>query len=197
MFGLPMLVAASLPQDAPNPLRLPIGPPGAVRVEAGQIVETSSGKAVGLEAIVRAADGTRFVILGESHDDAAHHRFQAEVIEALAKAGRQVIVGLEMFTRPVQDRLNPWTLGWKTEEEFIQESEWKTQWGFDFALYRPVFEAVRRNRLPMVALNVPREWVRAVGRGGLQALQPDQRAQLPERIDLGWKEHRTLFEAMM
>jgi len=197
MFGLPLFVAAALQQDASDPLRLPIGPPGFVRVQAGRIVETATGATVGLDAVVRAAEGRRFVILGESHDDASHHRFQADVLEALAQAGRQVIVGLEMFTRPVQDRLNPWTLGWKTEDEFIRESEWKTQWGFDFALYRPVFEAVRRSRLPMVALNVPRDWVRAVGRGGLSALQPDQRAQLPERIDLGWKDHRRLFEAMM
>ncbi|MCX7799135.1 MAG: ChaN family lipoprotein [Fimbriimonadales bacterium] len=197
MFGLPLFAAAAMVQGPSDPLRLPIGPPGFVRVEPGSLVDASSGKPASMDDLVRAAQDRRFVLLGESHDDAAHHRFQAEAIQALVKAGRNVIVGLEMFTRPVQDRLHAWTLGWRTEDEFLRESEWKTQWGFDFALYRPIFEVVRSNRLPMVALNVPRDWVRAVGRGGLAALTAEQRAELPSDIDLGWKDHRRLFEAMM
>jgi uncharacterized iron-regulated protein len=93
--------------------------------------------------------------------------------------------------------LNSWTLGRQTEEEFIAKSQWKTEWGFDYALYRPIFDTIRMNRLPMIALNAPRDWVKTVARQGIQALTDDQRAQLPKEIDLGWKEHRQLFEAMI
>jgi uncharacterized iron-regulated protein len=176
---------------------LQIGLKGEAAVAAGRMVEMRTLRDVTPEEIAEAADGARFVYLGEGHTNPEHHKMQARIIDALVKHGRDVIVGFEMFTRPKQDDLNPWTLGWWAEDEFMRRSEWKTQWGYDFALYRPIFEVVRANRLPMIALNVPRDWVRAVGRGGISALSSDQRSQLPADIDLGWKSHKAVFAAMM
>lgn len=184
-------------QETPNPYRLSIGDPRPLTIAPSETRDTASGKTTTAEGIARAARGHRFVYLGESHDNALHHRMQAAVIEALVADGRNVIVGFEMFTRPVQDRMNPWTLGWWSEEEFIANAEWKTQWGFDFALYRPIFEATRKHRLPMVALNVPRDWVRAVGRDGQSALTPEQRAELPKDMSLDNQAHRAVFGALM
>jgi uncharacterized iron-regulated protein len=174
----------------------PIGAPGTVKAGPGEIVRTEDGRRTTVEDVAAAADGHRFVYLGESHDVLAHHEMQAAVIEALAKRGRDVVVGFEMFTRPVQGQLNPWTLGWWTEAEFVEKADWKGQWGFDFALYRPIFEAVRKNRLPMVALNVPRDWVRRVGREGVKALNAEEQAQFPA-LDVTNQDHRAVFNAMM
>lgn len=189
-------LAAALVAQATSPNLLPLGAKGTVAVAPGKIVATRSGAEVDVDAIAAAADGQRFVYLGESHDNPDHHRMQAAVIDALARRGRDVVVGFEMFTRPVQDSLNPWTLGWWSEEEFIARSDWKTQWGFDFALYRPIFESVRKHRLPMVALNVPRDWVRTVGKEGPAGLSAQQQAEVPP-IDVTDRSHRTVFEAMM
>jgi uncharacterized iron-regulated protein len=191
------LVALATLQTAagPDPLRLPIGEPGERLVTHGY-TEMATGRALDAAGVAAMADGKRFVLLGESHDNPHHHRMQVEVILALLERGRDVVVGLEMFTRPAQPKLAPWTLGWWTEEEFIERSGWRTEWGFDFALYRPVFEAVRDHRLPMVALNVPRDWVRAVGRGGPEALTEEQRRELPD-LYLGNAEHRKVFEALI
>lgn len=188
--------AAVLAAQALNPLQLPIGRPGTLEVGTGEMRSTITGKLSSPDDVAAAADGHRFVYLGESHDRARHHEMQAAIVEALVRRGRTVIVGFEMFTRPVQAELNPWTLGWLTEDEFIERSQWKTQWGFDYGLYRPIFEAVRRNRLPMVALNVPRDWVRAVGRGGPSALTPEQAAQVPP-LYLENLSHRQVFESLM
>jgi len=188
--------AAILTAQAVNPLQLPIGRPGTLEVGLGEMRSTITGKLASPDDVAAAADGHRFVYLGESHDRARHHEMQAAIVEALVRRGRTVIVGFEMFTRPVQVELNPWTLGWLSEDEFIERSQWKTQWGFDYGLYRPIFEAVRRNRLPMVALNVPRDWVRAVGRGGPSALTPEQSSQIPP-LYLVNSDHRSVFEALM
>jgi uncharacterized iron-regulated protein len=48
----------------------------------------------------------------------------------------------------------------------------------------------------MIALNVPRDWVRAVGRGGPSALPEEAAGQIP-RLDLSNKQHRSVFDAMM
>lgn len=180
----------------PDPHRLAIGRPGEIKIVAGEMRNTETGQISTMDDIVQAAKGHRFVFIGESHDQATHHQFQADVISALAKSGRDVMVGFEMFTRPVQANLNAWPLGWQTEDQFIVESDWKKQWGFDFALYRPIFEATKAHRLPMVALNVPRDWVRKISRGGPDALAPEEQAQVP-KIDPTNENHKKVFEALM
>ena len=181
-----------------DPMNLPLGPrKGTAEVATGQIVDMRTLKATTVRDIARAADGVRFVYLGESHTNADHHKLQADVIEALVRRGRDVIVGFEMFTRPKQQDLNGWTLGWQTEAEFIEKSGWKTEWGFDFGLYRPIFDVTKRCQLPMIALNVPRDWVKTVGRQGLKGLTQQQLDQLPKEIDTNTKNHKDFFLAMI
>lgn len=180
-----------------DPYLLDIGRSGKATVNVEQIVDTRSMKGATAADIASAAKDVHFVFLGESHNSPDHHKMQASVIDALVAAGRDVIVGFEMFTRPVQDNLNPWTLGWWDEATFIERSDWKKQWGFDFGLYRPIFESTKAHRLPMVALNVPRDWVRAVGRGGYAALTPEWRKQLPDELYLGNEDHKKIFSALM
>jgi uncharacterized iron-regulated protein len=192
-----LLVAPAVMQAAVDPQRMPIGLRGEATVTVGKMVNTRSLEEATPRDVARAADGKRFVYLGEGHTNAEHHKMQAQIIDALVRRGRDVIVGFEMFTRPKQDDLNPWTLGWWKEDEFLERSEWKTQWGYDFGMYRPIFEVVKRNKLPMIALNVPRDWVRAVGGKGLAGLSDEQKAQLPTDIDLGWKDHKAVFTAMI
>jgi uncharacterized iron-regulated protein len=190
-------LALPIPQQAPpDPLNLDIGRAGKANVSIEEILDLRSGTRSTVADIAAAADGHRFVYLGESHDRLAHHKMQADVIEALVKRGRDVVVGFEMFTRPVQKQLNPWTLGWWSEEEFVKKADWKGQWGFDFALYRPIFEVTRIHKLPMVALNVPRDWVRRVGKDGLKSLTAEEQAQVP-KVDTTNQFHRAIFGAMM
>ncbi len=195
-MSLIAFLALALVQSGPDPLQLPIGTSGQISVAPGTIVDTHTGKTVTVDAILEAARDKPFVFLGESHTNPEHHKFQAKVIEALAKT-RPTVVGFEMFTRPVQDALNPWTLGWDTEAQFVQESDWKHQWGYDFGLYRPIFEITKEYKLPMVALNIPRTWVHAVGTKGYDGLTADQKADLPADLGALNPVHRTVFNAMI
>jgi uncharacterized iron-regulated protein len=197
MSVLVAIVALNLQTQAPDPMRLPIGSKKEVRAELNQIVATSNGRVSTPEDIAKAADGKRYVFLGENHATKPHQQLQADVIKALLARGRRVVVGLEMYTRPKQDWLDQWSAGTLEEQEFLDKSEWKTQWGFAFDFYRPVFQVSKENKLPMVALNVPRDWVRQVGRKGLAGLTTEQKLQLPNEIFLGNKEHRSVFDALM
>jgi len=169
---------------------------GQANVSPNNWYDLLSGRSSSLDEFVKAADNYRFVFLGESHDDPVHHQIQAKVIEGLVKRGRNVVVGFEMFTRPNQENINRWTLGKWNEDEFIEKSDWKKQWGFPYPLYRPIFDVVKQNRLPMVALNVPRDWVRAVGKGGLKGLTPDQQAQIPA-VQTTNASHKEVFNALV
>ena len=178
-----------------DPYLIELGAPGRVNVDIG-LTDARTGRPAGLNDVVKAAVGKRFVLVGESHDQPAHHETQAQIIRALVAAGRDVAVGFEMFTRDNQASLAPWTRGMWSRDEFIEKADWENQWGFDFSLYEPIFEAVRENNLPMLALNVPRDWVRQVGREGPSVLTPEQREWAPD-LYLHNERHRTVFDAMM
>src|SRR5688572_878741 len=104
---------------------MPIGRKGLVSTKLGVITEMDSGRAVPLDRVLDRAALSKFVFIGESHTNANHHDLQAAVIDGLANRGHDVIIGFEMFTRPVQSELDPWTLGKWKEEEFIVRSDWK------------------------------------------------------------------------
>ncbi|MEQ1821230.1 MAG: ChaN family lipoprotein [Fimbriimonadaceae bacterium] len=191
---LPLILAQS---EGPDPRNLPIGRPGTVSVAVGEIRNTTTMGTASVVDIAKAAKGYRYVFVGESHDHPDHHKMQASVIDALVAQGRDVVVGFEMFTRPVQKSLAPWSLGRYTEPQFIVESDWQKQWGFPFEIYAPIFRTIQKSRLPMVALNVPRDWVRAVGKGGYEGLTAEQRQQLPAELYLGNKDHENVFVALM
>jgi uncharacterized iron-regulated protein len=137
------------------------------------------------------------VFLGEEHATEPCQLIHAAIIEALVRRGRRVIVGLEMYQRPKQSILDQWSGGQISEADFIAQSDWKGQWGYDFAYYRPVFDTVQRFNLPLVGLNIPRDWVRTVGKSGFDGLKPEDRLQLPADMSLDNADHKRVFDSLM
>jgi len=180
-----------------NPLNLPIGRPGHTVVQSGRITNLANGEAATPGDIAKAADGKRFVMLGEQHATAPDQAMEASVIDALVRRGRHVVVGLEMYQRPKQTYLDQFSSGALNEGDFLTQSDWKGQWGFDYGFYRPVFDLAHRYKLPLVGLNVPRDWVRSVGRKGFAGLDADAKAQLPGDMRLDMAEHRQVFDSLM
>ncbi|AIE83565.1 ChaN family lipoprotein [Fimbriimonas ginsengisoli] len=191
-----MLAAALLfVRQDPSPLTLPIGRPGKTTIAAGRLADMRTGAAATADDIAKAADGKRFVFLGEQHATAPCQILEAAVVDALARRGRHVVVGLEMYQRPKQSVLD--SFGQMDETAFLEQSDWKKQWGFDFSYYRPVFDVVRKFRIPLVGLNVPRDWVRSVGKGGFAGLPAEAKGQLPDDMKLDISEHRQVFDSLM
>jgi uncharacterized iron-regulated protein len=106
------------------------------------------------------------VLLGEYHTDADHHRWQLQTLAALHGRGGNLVIGFEAFPRRLQAVLDDWVDGKLTDEAFLKASEWRQVWGYDAALYMPLFQFARLNRIPMIALNVERKLVSEVGQQG-------------------------------
>ena len=109
------------------------------------------------------------VLLGESHEEAEHHRWQLHTIAALFGDRPNMVLGFEMFPRRVQPLLDRWSKGELDETAFLREVDWSQIWGFDSRLYMPLFDFARMHRLPMLALNVDRETNRRVAQQGVAA----------------------------
>ena len=115
------------------------------------------------------------VLLGESHDSAEDHRWQLQMLAELHAVRPRMVLAFEMFPRRLQPELDRWVAGGYTETEFLKAVDWARVWNFEPQLYLPIFHFARMNRLPMVAMNVGRELVNAVGTKGFDAVPADQR----------------------
>ena len=120
------------------------------------------------------------VIVGELHDQEAHHRLQAEVAQVLAQSGDEVVLALEMLTRPVQADADLYASGEMSREEF-RETVWDEVW-MDFELYEELIVLAESPEYSLLALNAPREIVSRVFDVGLDGLTEEERGQLAEEF---------------
>lgn len=164
---------ASVPPWAAALARAPGGPVPAC--EVGAWLDPATGARVGHTAVLAAAASRGVVLLGETHDEAEHHRWQLSVVAALLGSGRDLVLGFEAFPRHVQPVLDRWVAGGLGEAAFLEGVGWREVWGFDPGLYLPLFHLARLHRVPMVALNVERGFVARVGREGWEAIAAAER----------------------
>jgi uncharacterized iron-regulated protein len=131
-----------------------------------------------LEALARAD----VVFFGEQHDDPETHRAEAFVLDALARAGRPMILSLEMFERDVQPAVDDYLAGRINEADFLARSRPWDNYATD---YRPLVEMAKARGWRVIAANVPRAMASSVSRTGvaaLDALSPAERAQAAREL---------------
>ena len=137
------------------------------------------------------------VLLGETHDNAEHHRWQLHTLAALHGRARKLVIGFEMFPRRVQPVLDRWIKGDLTAKAFLKAVDWRRVWGFDPGLYMPLFNFARMHRIPMVALNVDRSLVSRVGAEGWDAVPKDEREGLSDPAPASPAYRRALAEVFL
>jgi uncharacterized iron-regulated protein len=89
-----------------------------------------------------------------------------------------------MLNMTLQPVLDDYAAGKITEEEFLAKADWKKEWGFDFNLYKPVFDFIVQNKLRALALNVPKKVVAKIARMGLEGLDDEDKKFLPETVKI-------------
>jgi uncharacterized iron-regulated protein len=134
------------------------------------------------------------VLLGETHDRFDIHRWQLHVAAGLLASGRPLMLGFEMFPRRVQPALDAYVAGALDTENFLVQSEWQQVWGFDPALYLPLFQFCRQFKVPMLALNCYRALVSRVGKEGWDAIPEAERDGLTPAKPASAAHRRHLFE---
>lgn len=136
-----------------------------------------------LDAVLPMLAAARVVYVGEAHDDYAHHLEQLEIIRRLHALHPDLAIGMEQFQQPFQQVLDDYVAGRIDERELLRQSEWYDRWRFDYRLYRPILAFARENRIPVIALNVPRELINKVSKSGMESLIREERDRLPAEID--------------
>jgi len=171
------LVAAAISSNSSNS---PAQTASACATYGGWI-DVKTGQSIDREGLFRdlVAKPT-VVLLGESHTDVDHHYWQLHTLAALHGRGGNIVIGFEAFPRRLQPVLDDWVAGKLTDEAFLKASEWRQVWGYDAALYMPLFQFARLNRIPMIALNVERKLVSQVGQQGWTGVSISEREGLSD-----------------
>lgn len=163
---------------------------GAVAAATPQVVPpaVNSSPALNLGALSTLQDilptlaEKRVVLVGEQHTRYDHHLVQLEIIRGLHQHHPQLAIGLEMFQQPFQGYLDDYVAGTIDEVAMLRATEYHTRWQMDYRMYAPILRYAREHQLPLIALNVPVERSREVGKRGLGGLTPEERAELPADI---------------
>ena len=179
LFLLFLLACSPLSQPAAsNSQETTNAADGKACPQTGQWLNPATGQPLKSDGLIRSLAVKRVVLLGETHNDRDHHRWQLHTLSALYGQQPHMVLGFEAFPRRAQPFLDRWVDGKLTEREFIEQTNWQDYWSFDFSLYRPLFHFARLNRIPMFALNVDRELVRTVGEKGWDGLGRRQRGDI-------------------
>jgi uncharacterized iron-regulated protein len=136
-----------------------------------------------IDAVISQLANKRAVFIGEDHERYDQHLNQLEIIRRLhMEAPGHWTIDVEYFQRSFQPSLDAYIAGTISEREFLIKTEYFERWGYDYRLYRPIFEFAREEHIPIVALNAERELTDEIEKVGLDGLSPADRARLPQQI---------------
>jgi uncharacterized iron-regulated protein len=134
--------------------------------------------------ILKALSQAQVIYLGETHDSAADHQAQLEILQALGARHSRLAIALEMFQRPFQSVLNRYLAGELTEVELQNQSQYIQRWGFPWSFYAPILRWAKERQIPLLAINTPTEVTRKVARQGLSSLTAADQQFIPPLTEI-------------
>lgn len=140
----------------------------------------------------------RIVFVGETHDNFCAHQVQLKIIKGLyGTSGGNIAIGMEMFQKRSQQKLDAFVSGEITEKQFLKDV-WFSDWGFDYNNYKGIIEFAKVNKIKLIALNANSEFRAVINKKGFDDLSDEEKKELPE-IDMTDEYHRknikSIFDA--
>jgi uncharacterized iron-regulated protein len=157
-------------------------------MERAAAIDVSAVKT--LDDVIKAVSNKKIIYVGEFHDRFSHHNVQLQVIRGLYEKNKKIAVGMEMFQRPFQNVLDDYIAEKIDEKEFLNKSEYFKRWGFDYNLYKPIVDFARQEKLPVIALNIEREIIDKVSKGGLDSLSKEEKEKIPSQMDFSDNDYK-------
>ena len=109
-------------------------------LQTGEILHLSTGLTINFEQMMNAVETSRVIYVGETHDNIEAHKVQLRIIKKLSER-YSVAIGLEMFRRSAQKKLDRWNKGQLPLKEF--KKLFHANWGPGYKLYQPILILLR------------------------------------------------------
>jgi len=159
------------------------------------ITDTATGDLITPRQMAARLADTGLLFIGENHTNMDFHTAQLRTIKALHEAGREVLIGLEMFPYTQQPALDHWNDGLVTDKGFVELAGWYRYWGYHWNYYRDIFRYARAQGIRLYAVNTPRSVVKRVRKKGFQDLSAEEAGHLPPTIDVSNADHQKMYRA--
>lgn len=150
--------------------------------DAEQPWKVSDRRHVAFSELLRQARGADIVLLGETHDNPAHHATQRRLLESLAD--RRPALVMEQFDLEQQTSLDAILRAGGTQQEKLQALKALMKPGWQWHGYEGLLTTALERGLPVLAANISREALREISRNGVATLGSGASAQLG--LDTGW-----------
>lgn len=131
------------------------------------------------ETRIAAAD---IALLGEIHDNPAHHRLQARLLQRAGEQGRRPALAMEQFDSEWQAAIDAARASSSSAAAVAKAGRISTGW--EWPLYKPLVAYALKLQLPIVAANFSRSRTKAVFAGGHAALGDGEAGRLG--LDQAW-----------
>ena len=168
---------------APRPVMMQAGADAVAHPLSGRIWDTRAQDWISTTELERHLARARFVLLGEVHDNAGHHRLRRDLLAALVRDGRRPAIAMEQFDREHQPALQRVQNEPAPTPELMKTAGRVNAQGWNWFYYEPIIRLALDHRLPVFAANLSRadafrvstEGAAAVfGAAVVSALQLDQ-----------------------
>lgn len=186
--------------EAPNPIT--VGEPpvadwasryGRAHPLAGRLWQPAARRFVEPAALIAALAKAEFVLLGEKHDNADHHRLQAWITREVLARGRRLAVAFEMFTADHAPMIAKHLAKAPRDGAGLGPATgWSKRGWPRWRHYRPIAQAALDRGLPIIAANLSRATVMTIFAKGYGGLAPE----MVSRLGLGRPEAPTMRAAM-
>ena len=145
----------------------------------GRIWDVKAGAFIGEDTLVTRLVASRFVLLGERHDNPDHHALQAKLLRAMVEAGRRPAVGFEMLATDDTPAIARYLARSPKDAAGLGDAvNWSRSGWPEWRFYQPIAQAALDANVPIVATNLSKAATDAVRRNGLSGLGPTLTTQL-------------------
>lgn len=142
--------------------------PRAVAPLSGRIWDSAAQRFVGAEEAERRVAAADFALLGETHDNAAHHEIQRRLLDHMIAGGKRPALVMEPIDVEWQPDIDRARKAGAAPADIARAG--RVTPGWEWPLYEPLVALALENALPIVAANLPRARMRQIATLGYEAL---------------------------
>ena len=140
---------------------------------AGRIWHVAEARFITRSELHAELSPTDYILLGETHDNPDHHLLQAEIVTAMADAGRRPVLAFEMFDQSQAPELEAYLSTSSGDASGIAEAVgWNQSGRPDWAIYQPVAAAGLLADLTLHAASMSRSDARVLLQSGAAGTPP-------------------------
>jgi len=132
-----------------------------------KIIDSKLNKTIELREMAEKLGSYDVIFFGEYHDNKILHSLEIELLKLFYSNNKNLVISMEMFERDVQMMIDKYLNEDISEEEFLAESR---PWPNYQSDYKPLLEFAKKNKLNVIAANIPRRYASMISKQGMNAL---------------------------